>query len=49
MRWKKIPGSDNSQLMDYDKKKCAAYDAALKNDWRLVTNGLQAKWVSSSK
>ena len=39
MRWKKIPGSDNSQLMDYDKKKYAAYDAALKNHWRL-----EKKW-----
>ena len=39
MRWKEIPGSDNSQLMDYDKKKYAAFDAALKNHWRL-----EKKW-----
>lgn len=39
MRWKKVPGSDCQQLLDYDKKQYAAYDAALKKHWRL-----QKKW-----
>lgn len=39
MRLKKLPGSDCQQLVDYDKKKYAAYDAALKKHWRL-----QKKW-----
>ena len=39
MRWKKAPGSDNRQLVDYDKKKYAAYDSALRKHWRL-----EKKW-----
>jgi hypothetical protein len=39
MRWKKIDGTENQQLVDYDKKKYAAYDAALKKHWRL-----EKKW-----
>jgi len=39
MRWKKIDGTENRQLVDYDKKKYAAYDAALKQHWRL-----EKKW-----
>jgi hypothetical protein len=39
MRWKKIPGSENCQLVDYDKNKYASYEAALKKHWRL-----EKKW-----
>jgi hypothetical protein len=39
MKWKKIPGSENRQFVDYDKNKYAAYDAALKKHWRL-----EKKW-----
>ena len=39
MRWKKVPGSDNRQLVDYDRKKYAAYDSALRKHWRL-----EKKW-----
>lgn len=39
MRWKKAPGSDNRQLVDYDKKKYAAYDSTLRKHWRL-----EKKW-----
>jgi hypothetical protein len=39
MRWKKIPDSDLYGLVVYDKKKYAAYDAALKNSLRL-----EKKW-----
>ena len=39
MRWKKIDGTENQQLVDYDKKKYAAYDTALKKHWRL-----EKKW-----
>jgi hypothetical protein len=39
MRWKKLPGTDHSQLQDYDKKKYAAYDLALKKHCRL-----ERKW-----
>jgi hypothetical protein len=39
MRWKKIPGSDLYELACYDKKKYAAYDAALKKHLRL-----EKKW-----
>jgi hypothetical protein len=33
MRWKKIPGSENRQFVEYDKSKYAACDAALKKHW----------------
>lgn len=39
MRWKKIDGTENRQLVDYDKKKYAAYDGALKKHWQL-----EKKW-----
>lgn len=39
MKWKKIPGSENYQLVDYDRNKYAAYVTALKKDWRL-----EKKW-----
>jgi hypothetical protein len=39
MKWKKIPGSENYQLVDYDKNKYAAYEAAMKKHWRL-----EKKW-----
>jgi hypothetical protein len=39
MRWKKIDRTENRQLVDYDKKKYAAYDAAMKKQWRL-----EKKW-----
>jgi len=39
MRWKKIDETENRQLVGYDKKKYAAYDAALKKHWRL-----EKKW-----
>jgi hypothetical protein len=39
MRWKKIPGCENRQLVHYDRKKYAAYDAALKKHWRM-----EKKW-----
>ena len=39
MRWKKIDGTENRQLVDYDRKKYTAYDAALKKHWRL-----EKKW-----
>ena len=39
MRWKKIPGSDSQQFVDYDKKKFATHDAALKKHWKL-----ERKW-----
>jgi hypothetical protein len=39
MRWKKVPGSNCRQLVRYDRKKYAAYDAALKRHWRL-----EARW-----
>ena len=39
MRWKKIDGTENQHLVDYDKKKYAAYDTALKKHWRL-----EKKW-----
>ena len=39
MRWKKMPGSDNWQLVDYDRKKYVAYDSALRKHWRL-----EKKW-----
>jgi len=39
MRWKKIPGSENRQLVDYDRNKYAAYDIALRKHWRL-----EKKW-----
>ncbi len=39
MRWKKIPGSENFQLVDYDRKKYTAYDAARKKHWLL-----EKKW-----
>jgi len=39
MKWKKIPGSENYQLVDYDKNKYTAYDAAMKKHWRL-----EKKW-----
>jgi len=39
MRWKKAPGSDNRQLVDYDKNKYAAYDSALRKHWQL-----EKKW-----
>ena len=35
LRWKKISGSENRQLVNYDKNKYAAYDTALKRHWRL--------------
>ena len=35
MRWKKVPGTGNRELVDYDKGKYAAYDAALKKHGRL--------------
>ncbi len=35
MRWKKVPGSENRELVFYDKRKYAAYDLALKRHWRL--------------
>ncbi len=35
MRWKKLPGTDHRQLVDYDKKKYAAYDLALKKHCRV--------------
>ncbi|HSB78831.1 MAG TPA: hypothetical protein VLM91_08590 [Candidatus Methylomirabilis sp.] len=38
-RWKKVPGSDSRQLSDYDRKKYAAYDSALKKHWQL-----EEKW-----
>lgn len=39
MRWKKIPGSDNRQLVGYDKKKYPEYEKALKKHWQL-----EKKW-----
>lgn len=39
MRWKEIDGTENRQLVDYDKKKYAAYDDALKKHWQL-----EEKW-----
>ena len=39
IRWKKVPGSDNRELVDYDRKKYAAYDSALREHWRL-----EKKW-----
>jgi hypothetical protein len=39
MKWKKIQGTENCQLVDYDKNKYAAYDEALKKHWRL-----EKKW-----
>ena len=39
MRWKKIDRSENQQLVDYDKKEYAAYDAAMKKHWQL-----EKKW-----
>ena len=39
MRWKKIPGSDCKQLVNYDKKKYSEYDRALKEYMRL-----EKKW-----
>lgn len=39
MKWKKISGSENYQLIDYDKNKYAAYDAAMKKHRRL-----EKKW-----
>jgi hypothetical protein len=39
MRWKKLPGTEHRQLVDYDKKKYAAYYVALKKHSRL-----EKKW-----
>jgi hypothetical protein len=35
MRWRTIPGTGLRQLMDYDKKKYAAYGTALKKHWQM--------------
>lgn len=39
MRWKKIPGSNCRELVEYDKKKYREYDKVFKKHWRL-----QNKW-----
>ncbi len=39
MRWKKIDRTENRQLVSYDKKEYAAYDAAVKKQRRL-----EKKW-----
>lgn len=39
LHWKKMPGSDNRQLVDYDRKKYAAYRSALGKHW-----WLEKKW-----
>ena len=39
MRWKKVDGTENRQLVDYDKNKYAEYHVALKKHWRL-----EKKW-----
>ena len=39
LRWKKIPGSDNRQLCNYDKKKYPDYEKAIKKQSRL-----EKKW-----
>jgi hypothetical protein len=39
MRWRKVAGTDHRQLLDYDKQKYAAYEAALKKQRRL-----EKKW-----
>ena len=39
MRWKKIPGSDCRQLVEYDKKKYPEYGKAVKKHWHL-----EKKW-----
>ena len=44
MRWKKIAGSENRQLVDYDKKKYAAYNTALKKHLRL-----EKKWFEEDQ
>jgi hypothetical protein len=40
-RWKKIPGTENYQLVDYDKKKYSAYEAARKKHWQLEKKGYE--------
>ena len=39
MKWKKIQGGENRQLVGHDKNKFPAYDKALKKHWRL-----EKKW-----
>lgn len=39
LRFKRVPGADLSQLVDYDKKKYPEYEKAFKEHWRL-----ERKW-----
>jgi len=44
MKLKKIQGTENRQLVDYDKNRYAAYDDALKKHWRL-----EKKWYEEDQ
>ena len=44
MRWKKIPETENLQLVDYDKKKYAAYNTAFNEHFRL-----EKKWYEEDQ
>ena len=44
MRWEKIPGTNNKQLINWDKKEYPEYEKALKKHWRL-----EIKWEEEDK
>jgi hypothetical protein len=44
MRFKKVPGTDHSTLVEPDRKKYAAYYRALKKDW-----ALEKKWLEEDQ
>ena len=44
IRWKKVPGSNLQQLVDYDRKEYSAYERALRKHWQL-----EKKWQSEDE